>query len=152
MSVSSVCSLLETARTVIWCYARSFLFFFALCIAASNVNGEILYVGDHRVTVRLALTSQEQQKGLQGVTSLDEDEGMLFIFNPPRPVCMWMKEVPIDLDVGFFDKNDKLMTVRHMKAQTQDTHCSPSPAKWALEVSHGWFQKKRITKGTRLFF
>lgn len=149
MSVSSVCSLLKTARSVTWRYARSFslLIFF---VTTSGVHAETLYLGNETIHAQVAITSQEQQKGLQGVEHLAENEGMLFVFNPPRKICMWMKDVPIDLDVGFFDENGKLIAVRHMKAQTQNTHCSPQPAKWALEMSGDWFQKKHITESMLL--
>lgn len=75
---------------------------------------------------------------------------MLFVFHPARQVCMWMKDVPIDLDVGFFNDKGQLIAVRHMKAQTENTHCSPRPIAWALEMKAGWFQKKRLTEGARL--
>ena len=64
---------------------------------------------------------------------------------------MWMKDVPIDLDVAFFDDKGFLVNIRHMKAQTQNTHCSIKPIRWALEMNSGWFDKNHISTGAQLF-
>ena len=150
MSRSSELSLLKTARMVIQHCSRSFYVLFITTLIPSVALSENICVDQYCLEARLALTTQEQEKGLQGVEHLADNEGMLFVFNPPRPVCMWMKDVPIDLEVGFFDENGRLMAVRQMKAQTENTHCAPSKAAWALEVNQGWFEKKRLTKGAKL--
>ena len=150
MSRSSELSLLKTARMVMQHYSRSFYVFFIVAFIPSIALSGSICVDHYCLEARLALTTQEQEKGLQGVEHLADNEGMLFVFNPPRPVCMWMKDVPIDLEVGFFDENGRLMAVRQMKAQTENTHCAPSKAAWALEVNQGWFEKKRLTKGAKL--
>ena len=48
----------------------------------------IVEVNDKKYKVKVAKTEEEQRKGLQGVTELPEDEGMLFIFNPPTEDCI----------------------------------------------------------------
>ena len=60
-------------------------------------------VGDKEYKVREATTEEEKKKGLKGVKNLPEDEGMLFYFDPPRDVAMWMKGVDIPLDIIFFN-------------------------------------------------
>ena len=109
-----------------------------------------VYIYSYATNTDRAKSEAEQQRGLQGVEHLEKNQGMLFVFHPARQVCMWMKDVPIDLDVGFFNDKGQLIAVRHMKAQTENTHCSPRPIAWALEMKAGWFQKKRLTEGARL--
>lgn len=43
-------------------------------------------IGSKTYKVKLAETDQDQEKGLQNVKSLPENEGMLFIFNEPQEV------------------------------------------------------------------
>ena len=147
--MSTVNSLLKTAQAVMLNYLHSFSFFF-FCFFCPLSSAETLYVNDLPLEVEIALTQAQQQKGLQGREHLNENTGMLFVFNPSKTVCMWMKNVPIDLDVGFFDEKGKLVSIRHMKAQTQNTHCSLRPIRWALEVNSGWFNKNRISAGAQL--
>lgn len=147
--MSTVYSLLKTARAVTLSYARSFSFF-SLCVLSSLSSAETLYIDNHQIEVEVATTEAQLQKGLQGRHFLKDNTGMLFVFNPSRTICMWMKDVPIDLDVAFFDEKAKLINIRHMKAQTQNTHCSIRPIRWALEMNSGWFNKNHISAGAQL--
>lgn len=68
-------------------------------------------VGDKEYKVREATTEEEKKKGLKGVKNLPEDEGMLFYFDPPRDVAMWMKGVDIPLDIIFFNDDQEAVLV-----------------------------------------
>lgn len=141
---------LKTASRKPGALARSFCFVLAALLATSCVSAETIELDGHELHVKLAVTQAEQNRGLQGVTSLSDREGVLFIFEPPRAVCMWMHRVPIDLDVGFFDKNKRLLAIFNMKAQTKTTHCSPLAAAFALETRAGWFKDHQVGIGARL--
>lgn len=150
MFTSTIFLMFKTARNVIQRYSRSFCLSALIAITPSVVFSQTIYIDEHAVSVQLALTEAQQQRGLQGVSSLASNEGMLFVFKPARPICMWMKDVPIDLDVGFFDEKGLLMSVHQMKAQTENTHCSQRPAAWALEMKGGWFKENKIRKEAKL--
>lgn len=68
-------------------------------------------IGDKTYKVREAKTEEEKEKGLQGVTELPEDEGMLFYFSPPEDVSMWMKGTLIPLDIIFINKDKEVVYV-----------------------------------------
>lgn len=105
-------------------------------------------LGNIDVCVQLAKTETEQARGLQGQKSLRDGQGMLFVFSPAKKVCMWMKDVPIDLDVGFFSSDGSLLSISTMKAQTETLHCSKAPVSYALEMRGGWFADHKVTAGT----
>lgn len=58
-------------------------------------------IGGQRIQLEVARTPQEQSKGLMHRPPLPDDRGMLFIFDPPRPVQFWMKNTPSPLDMVF---------------------------------------------------
>lgn len=58
-------------------------------------------IGGQRIWLEVTRTPQEQQIGLMYRTSLPPDRGMLFSFDPPRPVGFWMRNVKIPLDMVF---------------------------------------------------
>jgi uncharacterized protein len=58
-------------------------------------------IGGQRIQLEVARTPQEQSKGLMHRPPLPDDRGMLFLFNPPRPVQFWMKNTPSPLDMVF---------------------------------------------------
>lgn len=60
-------------------------------------------IGNKSYKVQVAQTEKEQEEGLQGVTNLQKDEGMLFVFDDSQEVSMWMKDILIPLDLIFID-------------------------------------------------
>ncbi|MBO7173599.1 MAG: DUF192 domain-containing protein [Burkholderiaceae bacterium] len=100
--------------------------------------------------VEIAQTPEDQRRGLQHRSHLPDNHGMLFVFLNPRSVCMWMRDVPIDLDVGFFDEKMKLIKVSTMKRQTDTRHCSERPVAYALEVNRDWFKRHQIRPNAAL--
>lgn len=97
------------------------------------------------VSVRLALTDIERSRGLMGCKKLEPDEGMIFVYPTPDIRAFWMKNVPIDLDIGFFDSDGKLLEVYTMRAYSTETLFSKSDAiRFCLEMPHGWFRKNNI--------
>lgn len=68
-------------------------------------------IGKKKYKVQEARTDEEKEKGLQGITELPEDEGMLFYFDPPENVSMWMKNTKIPLDIIFINDDDEVVYV-----------------------------------------
>ncbi|WP_017324430.1 DUF192 domain-containing protein [Synechococcus sp. PCC 7336] len=58
-------------------------------------------VGDRIFDLEIARTPAQQQLGLMFRDPLPEGQGMLFPFEPPRPVSFWMFNVTFDLDIVF---------------------------------------------------
>jgi len=56
---------------------------------------------EHRFTVEVARTPEEQAQGLMNRESLSPDRGMIFPHEPPRPASFWMKNTLIPLDMIF---------------------------------------------------
>lgn len=122
----------------------------ALNLLPLVAQAEEITIGDRKIDAAVAETRQEQTKGLQGTTDLPDTKGMLFVFEPARKVCFWMKGTPIDLDVGFFDQNNRLVKVESMQANMLDLHCSPMPIRYALETNAGWFERYKINIGSTI--
>ena len=131
------------------------LFFYLFTAVAFALPTKIIKVGNHALKVELALTAEDQQRGLMKRKKLTDKEGMLFVFDEEKPVHFWMKDTFIPLSIGFFDEDKKLFQIEDMEpASPMDleppTTKSKKPAKYALEVSRGWFKKNKIKIGEKL--
>jgi uncharacterized protein len=58
-------------------------------------------IGDNVIKLEVASTPEAIERGLMYRTSLPEDQGMVFLFVPPRPVKFWMYHTLIPLDMCF---------------------------------------------------
>ena len=75
-------------------------------------------LGDKEYKVQEAKTNQEKVKGLMGVTDLPQDEGIIFYWNQPQRVEMWMHNTKIPLDIIFINDDQEVIAVE--KGTTDD--------------------------------
>ena len=103
------------------------------------------------VTVELATTPIQHQYGLMFVTELDDNEGMLFVFETNAMRSFWMKNTLIPLDMLFFDNRGQLVNaVENIPPQTLDSRRSAAPARYVLEMKGGSVARLGIKSGARL--
>ena len=81
---------------------------------------------------------------------LSNSDGMLFIWKNEGKRCMWMKNTYISLDLGFFREDMTLIEVKGLSPRSLDSVCSSEPAKYALELSQGWFSSHNIKNNSKL--
>lgn len=96
-----------------------------------------IFLGDTPVTVSVADTPETQQKGLSHVTSLPENEGMLFIFPKEGDYGFWMKDTLIPLDIIWVNDQFEVVHVeRNVRPESYPTiYHSPAPARFVVETN-----------------
>lgn len=107
-----------------------------------------LNAGIHIIKAEVAAKDAERQQGLMFREKLGLNEGMVFLFDAPAGVCMWMKNTLIPLSVAFLDENGKIINIEDMQPNTTESHCAKKPARYALEMNLGWFKQKNIKPGS----
>jgi uncharacterized protein len=109
-----------------------------------------LTAGIHLIHAEVANTFETRAQGLMHRKHLGPNEGMLFVFPQAEAHCMWMKNTLIPLSVAFMDGQGKIVSIAEMRPQTETSHCAAAPAKFALEMSGGWFAAKGLKPGATL--
>ncbi len=79
------------------------------------------------VTVELAVTEAERERGLMARDALADDAGMLFLFPAPSRVGFWMKGTLIPLDIAYLDADGRVLDIKHGKP-LDETRARPGPA------------------------
>lgn len=96
----------------------------------------IISINDKQYKVREAKTEEERKKGLQNYQELAENEGMLFYYNPPQEVSMWMKDTSIPLDIIFFNDDQEAISV-HKGIPNDETLITVPDTAFVLELNQG---------------
>jgi uncharacterized membrane protein (UPF0127 family) len=109
-----------------------------------------LNAGMHVVHAEVAADFSTRMEGLMHRKSLGTNAGMLFIFDEASTQCMWMKNTFVPLSVAFLDEAGTILNIADMQPQTEQSHCSTGPARFALEMNQGWFAQRGIKPGTKL--
>ena len=123
---------------------------FAVAAAAGEQDIIRLDAGGHPITVELAITPAARERGLMHRNALPDDHGMLFVFAQPERICMWMKNTPIPLAVAFLDDRGVIINIAEMRPHSLDLHCAERPARYALEMTRGWFVRRGLSPGMRI--
>lgn len=91
-------------------------------------------IGNKEYEVLVAETEEEKTKGLQDVEELDDDEGMLFVYNEPQQVVFWMQDTTIPLDIIFINDDFEVISVQKGVPLSEDLLIEDNVL-YVLEVS-----------------
>ena len=106
-----------------------------------------LFIDGKKIMAEVARTEGEKEKGLMFREVLPEDEGMLFIYEDEGFLSFWMKNTRIALSIAFIDSRGRIIDIQDMEPFSLASHTSRLPAKFALEMNRGWFQRNGIRMG-----
>lgn len=124
---------------------------FLLIFLVSCTKNNVVKINGIKINVEIAETEGERQQGLMFRSELEENEGMLFVFEDEQPRSFWMKNTLIPLDIIFFDKNFSVVSyVENMEPCLEDPcpiYDSKESTKYALEVNSGFVRENNIKQG-----
>jgi len=111
-------------------------------------------LGGKTFAVEIADTSEKQALGLMFRDNMEADKGMLFIFPNEAPRSFWMKNTRIPLDIMYFDKELKMVSISADTPPCKVTRCpsypSKGPAMYVLELNAGMASKLGVGPGEEL--
>ncbi len=104
--------------------------------------------GIHDLSVEIARTAEEQEKGLMFRRSLPENGGMLFDLQSEQEVSMWMKNTFIPLDILFVSYDGRIVSVApEAQPMSEAIISSRAPAAAVIEVNAGMAKKLAVEVG-----
>ncbi|MFA6023079.1 MAG: DUF192 domain-containing protein [Candidatus Pacearchaeota archaeon] len=107
-------------------------------------------------SVELAQTSVERERGLMFREKLNENSGMLFIFEDKGIYNFWMKNTLIALDIIWIDENKKVVYIKENALPCKESKCEiykPNENTiYVLELNAGEVEKNNISIGDKINF
>jgi len=129
------------------------LFMLTTCVACAS-DGPSVEFGGKVFKVEIADNPEEQALGLMFRDSMPADAGMIFIFPNESPRSFWMKNTRIPLDIMYFDKDLKMVSISANTPPCRVSRCpsypSIKPAMYVLELNAGTASELGVDIGDRL--
>ena len=125
----------------------------ATCTSCASSEPSV-ELGGKTFRVEIAETQEKQALGLMFRDSMPRDEGMIFIFPNEAPRSFWMKNTRIPLDIMYFDKDLKLVSISADTPPCRVSRCpsypSSKPAMYVLELNAGMAAELGVGPGDLL--
>lgn len=108
--------------------------------------------------VELADSDEKRVKGLSKRNTLEQNKGMLFLFEKPGIYPFWMKDTLIPLDMIFI--NDNHIVTIHKNVQPQPNaldaellrYAPKEPINYVLEINAGLSEKYGFEEGDEVMY
>lgn len=158
----------QGAKTRNWMFiALCVLFFFSSmygyrCLAEKICNSVVIdkFVR-HDVTilmpkgaleVEMVDTENSRELGLSNRPSMNDDEGMLFVFDTPGRYGFWMKDMKFSLDIIWINQNGVVVAIE--RNVTPESYPKPyinqSEALYVLEINAGLAERFGLYMGSKI--
>lgn len=101
--------------------------------------------------VEIADDDEKRMRGLMFRTDLPQNSAMLFVFERPRMITMWMRNTPLPLDMLFLDEQGIVKNI-HKNAQpfSESLISSGIEASFVVELHAGDSDRLGIQKGDKV--
>jgi M6 family metalloprotease-like protein len=115
-----------------------------------------ILIGSVPLTVVLATTLPEQERGLSGLPVLPSNQGMLFVFDHEDYWSFWMVNMSFPLDIIWFNSARQAVWTESDLKPCSTSSCPvitpPAPSMYVLEVNAGFIAANHIKLGTTFSF
>jgi uncharacterized membrane protein (UPF0127 family) len=116
-----------------------------------------IVVNGFAILADIAITDEDQIKGLSIRDQMNENEGMLFVYGEPSRQSFWMKDMKFPIDIIWLNGTGSVVHVEeNLRPCVPSLECpsfSPNEnAQYVLETVAGFAQKHHLMIGTDIDF
>ena len=131
--------------------------FFLINQSSKNLTPENIKqikIAGQNIKAILALNEEKQTKGLSGKEKLENDEGMLFVFDKAGKYNFWMKDMNFPIDIIWIGEDMKVVYIKKDADPKlyPETYGPELDAKYVLEVVSGFSEKNNLKVGDEVLF
>ena len=76
-----------------------------------NYKKTTISINGINVTMAIASTDEQRIRGLSGIEKMNENEGMLFLFDKPSKQGFWMNKMNFPIDIIWLNSNNKVVHI-----------------------------------------
>ena len=106
-----------------------------------------------KIDIEIADNTQERMQGLMYRKSMDENKGMLFVFQEYEQQGFYMRNTIMPLDIIFLDSSKQVIKIhKNTTPFSETTLPSGKPSMYVVEVNAGYTDKYNIKDGDKIKF
>lgn len=103
--------------------------------------------GERSFSIEIADDPGKRSAGLMFRETMDDDHGMLFVFEQTQPVGFWMKNTPLPLDLIFIGQDGRVKEIHRGEPFSEAPIASQEPIRFVLELNYGTAQRTGVKEG-----
>lgn len=121
-------------------------------------QGEVFFQDKNKnlikqIDIEIAETNERRHIGLMFREKMEENQGMLFIFQDNEEQGFYMKNTLIPLDIIFIDSKKQIIKIyKNTTPLSEESLPSGKPALYVVEVNGGFTNKFNIKEGDYIDF
>lgn len=131
----------------------------------AHERGQAAFADGTVVSLEVADTEAERNRGLMFRATLGEGEGMIFVFARPGSYPFWMQNCRIPLDILWLDEAFRVVSIAESVPPCRLSGCEPpcasmacpsyapdrgTSARYVVEVAAGFASRHGVAKGQRV--
>lgn len=106
-----------------------------------------------KIDIEIADTDAKREQGLMYRRQMEQNRGMLFVFDDVDLRSFWMKNTYLPLDILYLNAQKKIVKIcENMPTLNEQPIPSDFPAKYVIEVNAGFCALNRISVGDGMTF
>ena len=106
-----------------------------------------------KLDIEFARSAYEIETGLMYRSSMNDNQGMLFVYQNASPHSFWMKNTYIPLDIIYFAEDSTLINIQaNAEPRSEENLPSEGPSKFVLEINGGLAERWDLEKGDQISF
>jgi uncharacterized protein len=118
-----------------------------------NYEKKSVLINGFKVLLAIASNDELRIKGLSGSEKLNENEGMLFLFDKPSKQGFWMNEMKYAIDIIWLDSNSSVVNIEKNLEPCKIFLACPVydpqvDSLYVIELSAGFVDRHSIKNGT----
>ena len=106
--------------------------------------------GEVSLTIEIAISAKEHERGLMHRDRLPDGHGMLFVMDETREAYFWMKDTPSALDLVFIEENGRIAAIKRGEPLSEAVINSEKPVRFVLEIAAGEAARLGLAPGNVL--
>jgi uncharacterized protein len=119
-------------------------------------EGELSFLGAKgevisQLDLEVADDDEQRQRGLMFRDKMDENQGMIFLFDKEAPQAFWMHNTILSLDIIYVNASMEIVKIaKNAKPFDDSSIPSVKPAKYVVEVNGGYTQRHNVNEGNKI--